>query len=69
MIFGSASQVKVSCRCRIFFRVLKAAGYNGYFTLEWEKIWHAYIEEPEVAFPQYVQYMKNLEEEQNEYGT
>ncbi len=37
-------------------------GYTGYFTLEWEKKWHPEIEEPEIAFPRYVEYMKGLSE-------
>jgi sugar phosphate isomerase/epimerase len=36
-------------------RLLKAAGYKGYYGFEWEKGWHPEIEEPEVAFPQFVQ--------------
>jgi sugar phosphate isomerase/epimerase len=28
-------------------------GYTGFFSFEWEKRWHAEIEEPEVAFAQY----------------
>jgi sugar phosphate isomerase/epimerase len=36
-------------------RLLKAAGYKGYYGFEWEKGWHAEIEEPEVAFPQFVE--------------
>ena len=28
-------------------------GYRGYYNFEWEKRWHAEIEEPEVAFAQY----------------
>lgn len=35
-------------------------GYTGYHTLEWEKKWHPELDEPEVAYPQYVQFMKNL---------
>jgi len=34
-------------------RVLAAAGYQGFYCLEWEKKWHPEIEEPEVAFPHY----------------
>jgi len=36
-------------------RLLKAAGYKGYYGFEWEKGWHPEIEEPEVAFPQFVE--------------
>lgn len=36
-------------------RVLANAGYKGYYGFEWEKGWHPEIEEPEVAFPHFVQ--------------
>ena len=36
-------------------RILKAAGYKGYYGFEWEKGWHPEIEEPEVAFPHFVE--------------
>ena len=36
-------------------RLLKAGGYKGYYGFEWEKGWHPEIEEPEVAFPQFVE--------------
>jgi len=42
------------------FRVLRQGGYTGYLTLEWEKKWHPEIEEPEVAFPGYVRFMREL---------
>lgn len=41
-------------------RVLKDGGYTGYRSLEWEKRWHPEIPEPEVAFPQYAEYMKRF---------
>lgn len=40
--------------------VLQSHGYTGYLTLEWEKIWHPEIAEAEVAFPGFIQYMRNL---------
>jgi len=39
---------------------LKQGGYDGYLTLEWEKMWHMELAEPEVAFPQYLAKMKEL---------
>lgn len=39
-------------------QVLKAAGYKGYYCLEWEKRWHPEIEEPEIAFPQYAKIIR-----------
>jgi sugar phosphate isomerase/epimerase len=44
------------------FACLKRNGYDGYLTLEWEKMWAPEIEEPDVAFPAYVHYMRNLME-------
>jgi len=41
-------------------RCLKATGYEGYLTLEWEKRWIPELAEPEVAFPLYVQFMRDL---------
>jgi sugar phosphate isomerase/epimerase len=38
-------------------RVLAAAGYQGFYCFEWEKMWHPEIEEPEVAFPHYAKTM------------
>ncbi len=32
---------------------LKAGGYQGYYSFEWEKLWHPEIQEPEIAFPHY----------------
>ena len=41
---------------------LAKIGYRGFYSFEWEKRWHAEIEEPEVAFAQYAsvarQYLK-----------
>lgn len=38
--------------------MLVEGGYHGYATLEWEKRWHPTLAEPEIAFPQYVQKMR-----------
>ena len=42
--------------------VLARGGYKGFYCLEWEKRWHPEIEEPEVAFPQFVATMRKYEE-------
>jgi sugar phosphate isomerase/epimerase len=42
--------------------VLANGGYKGFYCLEWEKRWHPEIEEPEVAFPQFVETMKKYEQ-------
>ncbi|HCE46462.1 MAG TPA: sugar phosphate isomerase/epimerase [Lentisphaeria bacterium] len=39
---------------------LKKGGYTGYLTLEWEKRWHAELEEPEVSLPQYIEEMRKI---------
>jgi sugar phosphate isomerase/epimerase len=43
-------------------QVLLKTGYKGYFSFEWEKVWHPEIEEPELAFPDFArvvrQYLK-----------
>jgi sugar phosphate isomerase/epimerase len=31
-------------------QVLRNSGYQGYYSFEWEKVWHPELEEPEVAF-------------------
>jgi sugar phosphate isomerase/epimerase len=33
---------------------LRGIGYKGYYCFEWEKVWHPDIQEPEIAFPDYV---------------
>lgn len=39
---------------------LKARGYTGHLCLEWEKMWHPTIAEPEVALPQAIAYLRTL---------
>jgi sugar phosphate isomerase/epimerase len=39
-------------------RVLRSAGYTGYYCFEWEKMWHPEIEDPEVAIPHYARLMR-----------
>lgn len=38
----------------------KKLGYDKFISVEWEKKWHPEIEEPEVALPQYLAYLKKL---------
>jgi sugar phosphate isomerase/epimerase len=33
-------------------------GYQGYYSFEWEKVWHPELEEPEIAFPDYAHAMR-----------
>jgi sugar phosphate isomerase/epimerase len=39
-------------------KLLKAAGYDGYLSLEWEKGWHDYLPDASIAFPQYAETMR-----------
>ena len=38
--------------------VLAKGGYRGYYGFEWEKAWHPEIEDPEIAFPHYAEFMR-----------
>ncbi len=38
--------------------LLAKNGYKGYYSFEWEKMWHPEIAEPDVAIPHYAQVMK-----------
>lgn len=40
--------------------ILQAGGYDGWYTLEWEKQWLPELAEPEEAFPAFVRYMRGL---------
>jgi sugar phosphate isomerase/epimerase len=39
-------------------QALHAAGYNGWLAVEWEKKWHPYLAEPELALPQHAQLLR-----------
>ena len=39
-------------------KLLKESNFDGWTSLEWEKKWHPYLEEPEIALPSYIEYMK-----------
>jgi sugar phosphate isomerase/epimerase len=41
-------------------KALRANGYDGYVSFEWEKYWHPEIEEPEVALPDFAQAVRPL---------
>ena len=40
--------------------VLKAGGYDGWLTFEWEKLWHPDLAPPEIAFPHFIAGMRQL---------
>jgi sugar phosphate isomerase/epimerase len=44
-------------------RVLRAGGYDGWLTCEWEKLWHPDLAPPEIAFPQFIAEMRRLLDE------
>ena len=44
-------------------KVLVEGGYRGYFCYEWEKAWHAELEEPEIAFPHFADTMRTYFDE------
>src|SRR5262249_39782347 len=44
-------------------RLLNAAGYDGFISVEWEKKWHPEIAEPEVAFPQHMRVLRDYTRE------
>ena len=39
---------------------MKANGFSGAYSLEWEKTWNAELAEPEEIFPKYISYIKSL---------
>lgn len=41
-------------------KILKDAGYDGWLSFEWEKMWHGTIEEPEIALPFFMEYIKKF---------
>ena len=43
--------------CKIV-RDLDAANYQGYISVEWEKMWHPQLEDPDIIIPLYIDYMK-----------
>ena len=40
--------------------LLRSMNYQGYISFEWEKRWHPDIQEPEIALPHFIKYMKQL---------
>ncbi|WP_336514830.1 sugar phosphate isomerase/epimerase family protein [Pollutibacter soli] len=40
--------------------LLKKGGYKGFYSFEWEKLWHPEIADPEIAIADYVRVMKTL---------
>ena len=40
--------------------ILKAAGFDGWLTFEWEKVWHPDLADPSVAFPEFIARIRAL---------
>lgn len=40
--------------------------YDGYVSFEWEKYWHPEIEDPDVALPDFVNAVRNLEKDRSD---
>jgi sugar phosphate isomerase/epimerase len=43
-----------------FVRLLKDSGYDGWLSLEWEKMWHPELAGPEVALPLFAKKMREF---------
>ena len=46
VLFGGGEFPALEC-----MRLLRQSAYDGWFSLEWEKMWHPEIEDPEIALP------------------
>ena len=44
-------------------RQMEADGYEGYYSLEWEKKWHPELRDPVEEFPAYAEWMKAIDGE------
>ncbi len=45
---------------------LSQTGYNGYVSVEWEKLWHPELAEPEIALPEYIAWLKRWDASQTQ---
>jgi sugar phosphate isomerase/epimerase len=55
VLFGQGEFPAAEC-----FRLLQSIGYRGWYSLEWEKMWHPEIEDPDVALPLFPPAMREL---------
>jgi sugar phosphate isomerase/epimerase len=55
VLFGTGQFPAAECA-----RLLKQGGYRGWLSLEWEKMWHPEIEDPETAFPAFAKAIREL---------
>jgi sugar phosphate isomerase/epimerase len=57
VLFGGGEFPALEC-----MRLLRQTGYDGWFSLEWEKMWHPEIEDPEIALPLFPAKIRELSE-------
>lgn len=57
VLFGGGEFPALEC-----MRLLRQSGYDGWFSLEWEKMWHPEIEDPEIALPLFPAKVRQLSE-------
>lgn len=43
--------------CRVV-KDLKSTGFKGYISIEWEKMWHPELEDPDIVIPLYIEFVK-----------
>lgn len=55
VLFGEGEFPAAEC-----LRLLHEAGYGGWYCLEWEKMWHPEIEDPEIALPPFPEKIREL---------
>ena len=57
VLFGGGEFPALDC-----MQLLQNASYDGWYSLEWEKMWHPEIEDPEVALPLFPAKIRQLAE-------
>jgi sugar phosphate isomerase/epimerase len=45
---------------------IEKLNYDGYVSFEWEKYWHPEIEEPEIAFPDFINAIRDLAKDRSD---
>ncbi|MEC9008010.1 MAG: sugar phosphate isomerase/epimerase family protein [Planctomycetota bacterium] len=57
VLFGGGEFPVVEC-----LQLLEKGGYEGWYSYEWEKMWHPELEPPEIAFPLFPGKMRQFHE-------
>ena len=65
MVMTVAMHGEVPVRRQV--EVLAASGYKGCYSFEWEKVWHPDLEEPEIAFEDYAEFMRKIHIDHHAY--